>query len=712
MKIQIHSSINNMSTTGRQVLGDMQDTYTPLVDLLIRESIQNSTDAARAVVGDDCSVLVSYDVKRVQNAKINCLFDLVEDKLNSRFPKEDTCDCLVIRDSGTFGLTGALRKVDVPDGGNLGNLIKLIYDIRKPQENSGAGGAWGLGKTVYYRLGVGMVLYYSRIKEGDSYESRLAACLVEDETSSESLLPVCPTDGRKSGIAWWGKEDGDSNKTIPITDIDEIHQILSNFEISEYTGEETGTTIIVPYLNTDRLMDVTRYLNSNNDEESVNNDTDEAIRDIKNHRQWLMDLSMFIKIAVQRWYYPRLDNIYYTTVNNLRYLRVKVNGRELTYTRMVPIFQLMQALYNRAALKSLPLDYTDFISTRSSQNTDYYFGNSDNNRKYGNDNIVINKYLDDNRVGSVAYAKVDDATLRMLPPDYYADPFKLFDIDPEKEGRALIAYTRKPGMVVWYDKDTKMSSLPIDGKQFIVGHFALNSSANVKCNNGLMKSLEDYIRATETANHRCWNDDDLKLTHNLKRNVTRKVIQAFDVKEQVDVDGTETGLGTILGGILPPRGFGFKSTSVSSQKKQKKSLLPKKSKLKVYQVGNPIYSSNSLTIKYDVNIPANYTTPFAFELSIATEGGTICINELLNSIQLPSSPIEIVEVNLSGMEHCHLDLDTNHYHGNFLNIDLKDLDGTVYRIEVDPHNVAELNFTLDVKLEYTSMDMKPQITIN
>ena len=52
MKIQIHSSINNMSTTGRQVLGDMQDTYTPLVDLLIRESIQNSTDAARSVLGD------------------------------------------------------------------------------------------------------------------------------------------------------------------------------------------------------------------------------------------------------------------------------------------------------------------------------------------------------------------------------------------------------------------------------------------------------------------------------------------------------------------------------------------------------------------------------------------------------------------------------------------------------------------------------------
>ena len=130
---------------------------------MVRESIQNSTDAAKPILNNDDEVCVSYDVFELSNSVVNPLFDVIADKLNDKFPQNEKSDCLVIRDSGTTGLTGHLRKEDVLDGEDWGNLIKLIYEIRKPQENSGAGGAWGLGKTVYYRLGQGIVIYYTRI---------------------------------------------------------------------------------------------------------------------------------------------------------------------------------------------------------------------------------------------------------------------------------------------------------------------------------------------------------------------------------------------------------------------------------------------------------------------------------------------------------------------------------------------------------------------
>lgn len=64
---------------------------------------------------------------------------------------------------------------------------------------------------------MGLVLYYSRIKtQNGKYESRMAACLVEDENSKHSLIPKYKGKSKR-GIAWWGQRIGE-NKTQPITD--------------------------------------------------------------------------------------------------------------------------------------------------------------------------------------------------------------------------------------------------------------------------------------------------------------------------------------------------------------------------------------------------------------------------------------------------------------------------------------------------------------
>ncbi len=66
---------------------------------------------------------------------------------------------------------------------------KLVLNLGDPQEKAGAGGSWGLGKTVYFRVGIGLVVFYSRIKLGaEKYMSRLIACFVESEGSSKRRL--------------------------------------------------------------------------------------------------------------------------------------------------------------------------------------------------------------------------------------------------------------------------------------------------------------------------------------------------------------------------------------------------------------------------------------------------------------------------------------------------------------------------------------------
>ena len=100
---------------------------------------------------------------------------------------------------------------------------------------------------------MGLVLYYSRIiDESGQYASRLAASLVEDENSPDSLIPSYEGMSKR-GIAWWGQKIG-KNQTKPVTDDVEIENVLDVFHISPYQGDETGTTIIIPYVDEKMLL--------------------------------------------------------------------------------------------------------------------------------------------------------------------------------------------------------------------------------------------------------------------------------------------------------------------------------------------------------------------------------------------------------------------------------------------------------------------------
>ena len=57
----------------------------------------------------------------------------------------------------------------------------------------------------------------------------------------------------RRGIAWWGNEIRD-NTTAPETDEEYIKEFLGIFGIEPYTGDKTGTVIIMPYINSETLL--------------------------------------------------------------------------------------------------------------------------------------------------------------------------------------------------------------------------------------------------------------------------------------------------------------------------------------------------------------------------------------------------------------------------------------------------------------------------
>ena len=254
MKIEV-AEHGRMSESGSSLLRLIQNQDMPLLDLFVRESVQNSLDAAASDVE---YVNVDMVTGTFKPAALNRHLEKIEDRLNRRYPSVSQ-NFIAVRDSNTVGLTGPVRYKDVRNN-SFGNLLKLVYEICKPQSTEGAGGSWGLGKTIYFRLGIGLVLYYSRIRQNGKYQSRLVACLVEDETKKEALIPHAG--GVKRGIAWWGKRDGlVAGSTIPVDNEFEIVKILSIFGLSPYTQSETGTTIIIPYIDEKVLLNEVYAIN-------------------------------------------------------------------------------------------------------------------------------------------------------------------------------------------------------------------------------------------------------------------------------------------------------------------------------------------------------------------------------------------------------------------------------------------------------------------
>ncbi|EQC58517.1 hypothetical protein N219_11360 [Limosilactobacillus fermentum MTCC 8711] len=149
---------------------------------MFAKSIQNALDATK---GDSKFTRVEYHTGKFNTETLNPKFKEISDELTKRYPK--SAKYLSISDKGTVGLNGKYDSDKAEDLINS-NFYKLVFGIGKNQEAEGAGGSWGLGKTSYFRMGIGLVIYYTRVKIGDEYEERLIGSLIENPKEKTKLL--------------------------------------------------------------------------------------------------------------------------------------------------------------------------------------------------------------------------------------------------------------------------------------------------------------------------------------------------------------------------------------------------------------------------------------------------------------------------------------------------------------------------------------------
>ena len=523
MKIEI-AVPGRMMQSGSSLLRSIQNNNMPILDLFVRESIQNSLDAGKKGVN---FVDVEFLTGMFSKKRLNEVLEGTEDGFNKRY-KEDKYCYIAIRDSNTEGLTGPLDFETIQNN-EYGNINKLIYSIGKPQQQEGAGGSWGLGKTVYYRVGVGVVIFYSRIKLANGqFQSRMAASFVEDELKEDSIIPGYHGKS-KCGIAWWGCEvKGRENRTQPVTDEREIEKVLDIFGIAKYNSEKTGTTIIIPYVDKKILQD-------------------NSIQEDGRQGYWINDFDQFLRVSVQRWYAPRLDNMEFPYGC---YLRTRINGVPLTSEDMEPTFKMVQNLYKCATLNN---SETEKLK-----------------KEYGieTEEISLRGVLEQTTAGQIAYVKAKKEWLGMCPPENYASPMLYCNCEMEdtEMNRPLIFFTRKPGMIVSYEHmGAWVNGInKTESDFYIMGIFVLNSSNNMKPEYG--KTLEGYVRDSEMADHNTWTDFTFenynpRIISKIQGHVSKKISVQFE-EEISGKKKKNVGLGNVIGQILlPPEGFGTRAST-------------------------------------------------------------------------------------------------------------------------------------------------------
>ena len=614
MKIEI-AEPGRMTQSGSSLLKLIQNNNMPILDLLVRESIQNSLDAKN---DKDAYISVDFLTGTFDKASLNSELDKIADSLNQRYSK-DRYKYIAIRDSNTVGLTGKLHYDDVTDN-QYGNLLKLIYEISKPQETEGAGGSWGLGKTVYFRVGIGLVIYYSRtINENGKYESRLAASLVENEMDEDALIPML--DGKsKRGIAWWGEEIG-NNKTRPITDESSIEYLLDIFQVKPYEQRETGTTIIIPYVDEDVLL--------NHNQIEYKDGEDNVIQPY-----WKSNIEDYLKIAIQRWYAPRLNNINYKYG---KLLRAKVNGIGISQEIMEPAFQIVQALYNRAIGKKFEIDILDQVGAETKT-----------------EDILLRKVLYSTKAGTVAYTKVSRNILKTGFPDNKPEPYMYYncEIREKDKNKPVVFFTRKPGMIVSYeDVGNWVDGINSSNKdEFIMAIFVLNSD-NTLAGNDSNYRLEEYIRKSEMADHTSWSDFSMgnfnpRIVSKVQGQVNNKILKEFSVEEEETTGKLNSGLGKMFGDLLlPPENFGNKpSPSPSDSPKIGSDLIKHKNILFGYDSANISYYAGGITVKLIIKSKKKIQST-GFVVAIDSETGSISHSDWEKKMGL-SMPFEVIGANI------------------------------------------------------------------
>ena len=608
MKINIPEQ-TPMSMSGSSVLSSIQNNSMSTIDLMIRESLQNSLDAGIDNIGIYRSVDVNYTIGKFTKTNLTNELEGISVDLKNKI-KETECSFISIEDKNTVGLNGKIKYSDAKE--KYGNFRKLVYEIAKPQTKEDAGGSWGYGKTVYFRVGIGLVVFYTRFKENGDYVERLACTYIEDETKYNSLLHNIKRNNR--GIAWFGDEQNGS--PYPIENHDYISNFLKIFDLKCYAGRETGTKIIIPFINKKELLNDINYK-----KEYWNNNC-----------FWKDNFEETLENAILQWYAPRINNKNYKEVFDKPFLKVYINNQKIKFNDDENyFFKVISELYNLALLNNYNISYNPDIN----HILDY--------------DVKTVKYskLKGQNSGSIAFCKIPIKSFELSPYTYIG-----IENNTSNGNRPIIGFCRKPGMIVDYQISNKWAdkipNTPED--EILIGIFVLNSNAIFKdC-----FKLELYIRKSEMADHNAWDDVYIeeknygKVVATICKN-TKKIIQDSLKENELNKPRRIIGISQKLGKLfLPTTGYGSTPQTGIKPKPKEKSTITRSRNGSTLKTGNVININNTLSsIDFELNL-LNHNA--SIDISILGIGNLNTWNNLMNkdnTVQKKAFPINIKQIQIS-----------------------------------------------------------------
>ena len=608
MKINIPEQ-TPMSMSGSSVLSSIQNNSMSTIDLMIRESLQNSLDAGIDNIGIYRSVDVNYTIGKFTKTNLTNELEGISVDLKNKI-KETECSFISIEDKNTVGLNGKIKYSDAKE--KYGNFRKLVYEIAKPQTKEDAGGSWGYGKTVYFRVGIGLVVFYTRFKENGEYIERLACTYIEDETKYNSLLHNIKRNDR--GIAWSGDEQNGS--PYPIENHDYISNFLKIFDLRCYAGRETGTKIIIPFINKKELLNDINYK-----KEYWNNNC-----------FWKDNFEETLENSILQWYAPRINNKNYKEMFDKPFLKVYINNQKIKFNDDENyFFKVISELYNLALLNNYNISYNPDIN----HILDY--------------DVKTVKYskLKGQNSGSIAFCKIPIKSFELSPYTYIG-----IENNTSNGNRPIIGFCRKPGMIVDYQISNKWAdkipNTPED--EILIGIFVLNSNAIFKD----YFKLELYIRKSEMADHNAWDDVYIeeknygKVVATICKN-TKKIIQDSLKENELNKPRRIIGISQKLGKLfLPTIGYGSTPQTGIKPKPKERSTITRSRNGSTLKTGNVININNTLSsIDFELNL-LNHNA--SIDISILGIGNLNTWNNLMNkdnTIQKKAFPINIKQIQIS-----------------------------------------------------------------
>lgn len=595
-----------MGISGSSLLRVIQNNDMPILDLLTREAIQNSLDAK---LDNSTSVDVEINISKFDENKLANSIEPFGNMLLEKYKNQKLDTFISFSDTNTTGLIGPKNMSEVINN-NYGKFINLIFNIGKAQTMENAGGSWGYGKTVYYRAGIGLVIFYSRIKNNDNYESRMVISLVEDE--GNTIIPSYRNESRpKTGIMWFGRKNDEFDQLNPITNEDEIEQILEIFQLKSFDGDSTGTKVIIPFIDEKKLLDDT-----NKDD---------------NILPWNDSVDKYIKVAVQRWYAPRLMNPLF---KDNPYLKLKINNKYFNPEEdFLPLFKKIQELYN-AGIGSI----------------------KDNSVKIENVKLM-STFVNESEAGKIAYVKMNKDELKMNAPYNEPSPYlQVFNTkyNEKDDGYPIITFCRRPGMLLKYDiEEIWSNSIKTDEDNYIIGLFIANSNNLVKVKeDNEEKSFEKYLRECEKADHADWIDlSNYTIIKRIQNQIKNKINNCYEDIEYEESRSVDTRLSrTLTTRLLPPIGFGKRPSSFNGNKKETTTtkFLKKKLKSNLDLIDESIIRNivdKTISKDFEINFNSN-DRKIEYEFEIAAEDFNYTGNKWEEDFEKKEFPVELIKIEL------------------------------------------------------------------